>query len=141
MGCSTSEICQSTSVIQTSTQYESLLVGNGGGGGGGGGGGKCRRYNGFGINHEVGITKCFTKSTLDYDCQVILNDVEATCNINLMICEGTAHNTESSVVYNQQQQQQQQQTVDGNSVAAGAVIPPPPPLISPHYLFSKIGRA
>ena len=125
MGCSTSEICQSTSIIQTSTQSESVL--------GGGGGGKCRSYNGFGITHEVGITKCFTKSVLDYDCQVILNDVEATCNVNLMICEGTAH-TESSVIYDhQQQQQQEQQTVDGissSSVAAAAVILTPPPSTS-----------
>ena len=141
MGCSTSEICQSTSIIQTSTQSESVL-----GGGGGGGGGKCRSYNGFGITHEVGITKCFTKSVLDYDCQVILNDVEATCNVNLMICEGTAH-MESSVIYDQQQQQQQeQQTVDGSSssssVAAAAVILTPPPSTSnptPQPISSPVG--
>ena len=87
MGCATNELC----LIDQEGQGKNI----------------CHELqNGISNSQSIGITKCYQYSELDIDCQIMLNDQEAVCNVEKMICEGISS-------------QQQQEAVDSSGIEHG----------------------
>lgn len=70
MGCATNELC----LIDQEGEGQ---------------GNKCHGLqSGLSNSQSIGITKCYQYNELDIDCQIILNDDEASCNVGKMMCVG-----------------------------------------------------
>ena len=70
MGCATDELC----LIEQEGEGEGNI---------------CHKLqSGISNSQSIGITKCYKYIELDIDCQIMLNDSEAICNVEKMICVG-----------------------------------------------------
>jgi len=85
MGCATNELC----LIDQEGEGRNI----------------CHELQGGISNSQsIGITKCYKYLELDIDCQIMLNDSKARCNVEKMICEGS---------------KQQQEAVDSSGIEQG----------------------
>ena len=103
MGCATNELC----LIDSSTTNNGYATE--------GEGNICHGLqSGIGNSQSIGITKCYKYSELDIDCQIMLNDEEASCNVDKMICEGSQQQEEVVDSSGIEQEQEEQ----GSSISA-----------------------
>ena len=81
MGCATDELClidSSTTNNGYATEGRNICHG---------------LQGGISNSQSIGITKCYQYSELDVDCQIMLNDSEASCNVEKMICVGSSNSS------------------------------------------------
>ena len=98
-------------------------------------------------SQDAGVTKCYSRSQLNTDCHIRLNDISAKCNVNTMLCEGGS-GSGSTATTTEQQPSPEVVPLNPDQVDYTAVASPqqpqtnePPPANTATTASSSIGIA